>query len=181
MQFVMKRITVSNGHIQLMFTFSDLGRRGWCRFLTYCVWVWALWTNCFEEITYNLACSYIQRTYHCWPILGWIFASFNLKVVTHRGRDKMAVIIQTTFLNAFSWMNVYKFRLSFQLNLFPKAQLIIFQHWFRYWLVAWTALSHYLNQCWLVNWRIYASLGLNELRYPPYKVLHQRSQAWHHM
>ena len=27
------------------------------------------------------------------------------------------------------------------------------QHWFRQWLVAWTAPSHYLNQCWnIVNW-----------------------------
>ena len=26
-------------------------------------------------------------------------------------------------------------------------------HWFREWLVAWTALSHSLNQCWnIVNW-----------------------------
>ena len=26
------------------------------------------------------------------------------------------------------------------------------QHWFRWWLVAWTAPSHYLNQCWnIVN------------------------------
>ena len=25
------------------------------------------------------------------------------------------------------------------------------------------AISHYLNQCWLVYWHIYASLGLNEL------------------
>ena len=56
-------------------------------------------TNCFAEMSYNLACSCIQRSYHCWPILGWIFASFNLNV----------------------------------------------------------------------------------LRYPPYTVLHQRSQAWHHL
>ena len=29
------------------------------------------------------------------------------------------------------------------------------QHWFRLWLVAWTAPSHYLNQCWnIVNWTL---------------------------
>ena len=39
----------------------------------------------------------------------------------------------------------------------------IFQHWFREWLGAVQATSHYLNQWWLVYWRIYASLGLNEL------------------
>ena len=28
-----------------------------------------------------------------------------------------------------------------------------YQHWFRYWLVAWSAPSHYLNQCWnIINW-----------------------------
>ena len=28
-------------------------------------------------------------------------------------------------------------------------------HWFRYWLVAWPAPSHYLNQCWIiVNWTL---------------------------
>ena len=27
------------------------------------------------------------------------------------------------------------------------------QHWFRWWLVAWSAPSHYLNQCWVtVDW-----------------------------
>ena len=39
----------------------------------------------------------------------------------------------------------------------------IFQHWFRYWLVANPETSQYLKQWWLVYWRIYASLGLNEL------------------
>ena len=29
------------------------------------------------------------------------------------------------------------------------------QHWFRYWLVAITVPSHYLNQCWIiVNWTL---------------------------
>ena len=28
-------------------------------------------------------------------------------------------------------------------------------HWFRYWLVAWPAPSHYLNQCWnIVDWTL---------------------------
>ena len=30
-------------------------------------------------------------------------------------------------------------------------------------IMAWRRSSHYLNQWWLVYWRIYASLGLNEL------------------
>ena len=36
-------------------------------------------------------------------------------------------------------------------------------YWFRYWLGADQAASHYLDQWWLVYWSIYASLGLNEL------------------
>ena len=30
-----------------------------------------------------------------------------------------------------------------------------YHHWFRWWLVAWPAPSHYLNQCWnIVNWTL---------------------------
>ena len=36
----------------------------------------------------------------------------------------------------FSWMKILEFRLNFHWSLF---QLTIFQHWFRRWLVAWTA------------------------------------------
>ena len=70
----------------------------------------------------------------------------------------MNAIFQTTFLNEFSWMKMCKFRLKFHWSLFPMAKLTIFQNWF-----AWPASSHYLNQWWLVYWRIYASLGFNEL------------------
>ena len=84
--------------------------------------------------------------------------------LTHWGRDKMAAIFHTTFSNGFSWMKLFKFRLRFHWSLFPRVQIIIFQHWFRYWLGAGQATSHYLNQWWLVYWRIYASFGLNELR-----------------
>ena len=83
--------------------------------------------------------------------------------LTHWGQDKMAAIFQTTFSNAFSWMKMYKFQLRFHWSLFLRVQLTIFQHWFRYWLGAGQATSHYLNQWWLLYWWIYASLGLNEL------------------
>ena len=41
----------------------------------------------------------------------------------------------------------------------PKCRILcvseLGQHWFRYWLVVCSALSHYLNQCWLiVNWAL---------------------------
>ena len=58
---------------------------------------------------------------------------------------------------------MFKFRLKFHWSLFPRVQLTIFQQWFRWWLGAVKATSHYLNQWWLVYQSIYASLHLNEL------------------
>ena len=85
--------------------------------------------------------------------------------ITHCGRDNMAAIFQTTFTNTFSSTKMLEFRLKFHWSLFLRVQLTIFQHWFRYWLVADQATSHYLNQCWLDNRRIYASLGLNDINW----------------
>ena len=51
--------------------------------------------------------------------------------LTHWDRDKMAAIFQTTFLNAFSWIKMNKFRFRFHWRLFPRVQLTIFQHWCR--------------------------------------------------
>ena len=61
-----------------------------------------------------------------------------------------------------SSMKMFEFLIKFPWSLFPMVQLTIFQHWFRLWLGAVQATSHYLNQ-WLLILRIYASLGLNEL------------------
>ena len=41
-----------------------------------------------------------------------------MTALTHWGRDKMAAIFRTTFLNAFSWMKMLKFRLRNHWNLF---------------------------------------------------------------
>ena len=87
-----------------------------------------------------------------------------LPCFTHWGRDEMNNISQMTFSNVFSSMKMFEFQLKFHWSLFPTVQLTIFQHWFRLWLGAVQATSHYLNQWWLVYRRIYASLGLNELR-----------------
>ena len=43
-------------------------------------------------------------------------------------------------------MKMYKFQLRFYCSWFPSVQLTIFQHWFREWLGADQATSHYLNQ-----------------------------------
>ena len=69
-------------------------------------------------------------------------------LLLHWGRGKMANIFQTTFSNAFSWMKIFEFRIKFDWNFFLKIQLTKSQHWFRYWLGAEQASSHYLNQWW---------------------------------
>ena len=76
----------------------------------------------------------------------------------------MAAVLQTIFSNALSWIQMYEFCSKFHWSLFLGFQLTIFQHWFRYWLGAVQATSHYLNQWWVVYRRIYASLGLSELK-----------------
>ena len=56
---------------------------------------------------------------------------YSLSSLTHWGRDKMAAIFQTTFSNAFSWMQINEFWLRFHWSLFLRVQLTIFQYWFR--------------------------------------------------
>ena len=51
--------------------------------------------------------------------------------LTHWSRDKMAAIFKTTLSNAFSWMKMLEFRLSFHWSLFLRVHLTIIQHWFR--------------------------------------------------
>ena len=80
--------------------------------------------------------------------------------LTHWAGDEINVSLQTSFSNAFSWKKLFEFRLKFHWSLFPRAQFPIIQHWFRQWLGAVQAPSHYLNQWWLVYGQIYASLSL---------------------
>ena len=73
---------------------------------------------------------------------------FKYSRLTHLPQDKMAAISQTTFSDAFSSMKTYIFWFKFHWSLFLGVQLTIFQQWFREWLGADQATSHYLNQCW---------------------------------
>ena len=70
------------------------------------------------------------------------YRSFVTRLLTQRGRDKMAVILPTTFSNEFSWMKTFEISLKFHWSLFLGVQLTIFQWW-------------------LDCRRIYASLGPN--------------------
>ena len=68
--------------------------------------------------------------------IAFMSCGLYIMLLTHWGRDKMDALPQTTFWSAFSWMKTFEFRLKFHLSLFPRVQLIIFQHWFRWWLGA---------------------------------------------
>ena len=118
---------------------------------------------CLKNVTYHFhsrKCIWNYRLQNA----GYFVSVSTCKIYsTHWGRDKMAVISQATLSSAFSWKKMSEFRLKFHWSLFLRVQLTIFQHWFRQWLGADQATSHYLNQWWLVHWHIYASLGLNEL------------------
>ena len=83
-------------------------------------------------------------------------------VNTLRPRQNGCHFADDTFKRIFVNKNVRIF-IEISLNLFLGVQLTIFQHWFRLWLGAVQATSHYLNRWWFVYRRIYASLGLNEL------------------
>ena len=74
------------------------------------------------------------------------------------GRHFPDDIFKCIFLNENVWIS-----LQISLKFVPKGPinsnpaLVQIMAWRR------QATSHYLNQCWLVYWRIFASLGLNEL------------------
>ena len=88
---------------------------------------------------------------------------------THWGRDKMAAISQTTLSNAFSWIKMFEISIKISLKFVPKGPINNIPALFRRWLGSVQAASHYLNQWWLVYRRIYASLGLNQLKTCQYK------------
>ena len=87
------------------------------------------------------------------------------KGLTHLGRDKIATILQTTFLNAFSWIKILEFR--FHLNFIEVCSLG--SNWQqvsigsdnglvlnRQQTIIWTKSES-------VQWHIYGSPSLNEL------------------
>ena len=52
------------------------------------------------------------------------------------------------------------------------------QCWFRWWLGTEQVTSHYLNQWWSVCWRIYATLGLSELKLIVAYWRHMATEIW---
>ena len=152
-------VTDGNDHYPV-FTFI-----GFLMKLKYIFWtVFTVWK--ISELFFNLmmkqtglkyTASLKQRSLSVLFIRNWWIC------LTHWDRDKLDAISQTTFSSEFYWTKIFGLRFKINWSLFLRVQLTIFQHWFRYWLGAVQATSHYLNQCSLVYRRIYASLGLNEL------------------
>ena len=96
--------------------------------------------------------------YQCRGVLDGVFILHNALRPRQNGRHFPDDIYKYIFLNENIWILI-----KISLISFPRVELTIFQHWFRYWLGADQATSHYLNQWWLVYRRIYASHGLNEI------------------
>ena len=99
----------------------------------------------------NALFSVIPADMSSWQIIGFDAHHTHFNILWAR---QNWAISQTTFWNTFSWMKIYEFRWRFHWHLFLRFELTIFPHWFRLWLGALQATSHYLNRRWLVYWLI---------------------------
>ena len=82
----------------------------------------------------NISTCYIEYiSIYKWNICrdGVLFMSWLISSWT-----KWLPVRQTTFSNAFAWIEMIEFRFKCHWNLFPGVQLTISQHWFRLWLGA---------------------------------------------
>ena len=84
---------------------------------------------------------------------------FNTLRPRQNGRHFADDIFKCIFLNENVWIPI-----KISLKFVPKGQINNIPTLVQEWLGADQATSHYLNQWWFIYWRIYASLGLNELR-----------------
>ena len=67
----------------------------------------------------------------------------------HLPLGKMAAIFKVDIVKCIFVYEKFFIWLKFHWSLFPRVHLTITQHWIRQWLGADSAISHYLNQCWL--------------------------------
>ena len=68
------------------------------------------------------------------------------KGLIHRGQEKMATILLTTFSNTFFHRKILEFQLKFHWSLFLRVQVTTNQHCFRLWRGTKRDANHYLNQ-----------------------------------
>ena len=85
-------------------------------------WLTCLRKCCRRTLGLNLLMPY---PWH-WCASDWKWVLYTVytepvlnHILTHWGRGKMAAIFQTTFSNAFSWMEMYRFWLKFHWSLLP--------------------------------------------------------------
>ena len=87
-----------------------------------------LWFNeLFACATITWSVSYTYITHWCSQTkqAAVIYEIRISRILTYWGRDKMDAISLTTFLNAFSWTQIFEFRLKFHWSLFHIVQLTI--------------------------------------------------------
>ena len=135
-------------------------------------WDLKLWRIQARDPMYNCPYNFIRAsiTTDCMAarhlqMRGWLMsANPSTTMLTQLLLDKMAAISQTTYLNAFPGMESSVFWFEFHWSLFQRVRLTKSQHWFRQWLGADQATSHYLNQCWSSSLtHICAAQGWEEL------------------
>ena len=98
-----------------------------------------------------------------WPNFKSPHESLCHNAITNWGQDKVPAILQTTFSIAFHFDEYILMSLDISLKFVPRGPIDN-----TLWLVQ--ATSHYLNQWWLVYWRLYASRGLTGLNETVYCV-----------
>ena len=119
--------------------------------------------------TKKFACALFQSG--TLRVVPWLKPSMPLISIiiplTHWGRDKMDAISQMIFSYAFSWMKMYELRLKFHWRLFPRVKINNIPAFVQ--IMAWRRPGEKpLSEPIMVTyWRIYASLGLNELTILP--------------
>ena len=105
----------------------------------------------------------LRRLPHC-PVIGMgseiykITKPLNTLRPRQNGRHFADDIFKRIFLNESVSISI-----KISLKFVSKSQFIIFLNC--------QATSHYLNQWWLIYWRIYASLGLNDLFFYDYEFI----------
>ena len=109
---------------------------------------WSIWQTVTIGSCNGIAWSKLQtitRTRNSWITHTCIT---NPQWVNSSCSGKMTAVSQTKTSNAFSWFNIFVFWFECHWRLFLSVQLTVSQHWFRWWLDAKQAASHYLKQCW---------------------------------
>ena len=102
--------------------------------------------------------------------------SFRL---TNWDRDKTAIFLPT-FWNAFSWIKMFEFRLTFHWILFLMVHLTISQYWFRYGSALGRRQVIIATNDGLVYWLIYAFLYFNDLNtWIVTIMIQQMEKLWH--